>query len=305
MGRGRVSRIAGFFLVLAGTAALAQPQNPAQVRRIPVNGVELEYVEQGRGVPVVFVHGAVGDLRYWEPQREAFAKGYRFVAYTLRYHGTGPWPDEGKQFTAQQHAADLAGLIKGLKAGPVHLVGLSYGGLLTTMVALDHPDLVRTLILAEPALHPLLAETPDGKPALEEWNKALAPMAPLIKSGDNAGAVRHLSAVVTGGSVEDFDSIPAGFRQVLLDNARTLPLIFAAPETPITCDMLRSIKAPTLIVRGEATPRVFAKVNENAGRCIAGSKAAVIPKASHPMSYDNPAGFNRAVMEFLRQATKR
>jgi hypothetical protein len=61
-----------------------------------VNGVRLTYIEQGSGEPVVFVHGAVGDLRAWEPVREEIALKHRFIAYTQRYFGTDPWRDDGK-----------------------------------------------------------------------------------------------------------------------------------------------------------------------------------------------------------------
>src|SRR3989442_6658529 len=60
--------------------------------------------EQGTGPPVIFVHGAWMDLRYWEPQRQAIAMQYRFIAYTQRYHGTAPWPDAGPQYSAVTHA---------------------------------------------------------------------------------------------------------------------------------------------------------------------------------------------------------
>ena len=104
---------------------------------VQVNGVDLSYIDDGVGTPVVFVHGAWMDLRYWEPQREGVAAHHRFVACTLRYHGTAPWPDDGKNYSAATHAADLAAFIHQLNAGPVHLVGLSMGGRLATMVALD------------------------------------------------------------------------------------------------------------------------------------------------------------------------
>ena len=53
-----------------------------------MNGVELTYLEQGRGAPVVFVHGATLDYRAWEGQREAVAQRYRYIALRLRYFGT-------------------------------------------------------------------------------------------------------------------------------------------------------------------------------------------------------------------------
>jgi pimeloyl-ACP methyl ester carboxylesterase len=63
---------------------------------VRVNGVDLAYIDDGVGTPVVFVHGAWMDLRYWEPQRERVAAHHRFVAYTLRYHGTPRGPTTGR-----------------------------------------------------------------------------------------------------------------------------------------------------------------------------------------------------------------
>lgn len=299
----RAHGFSGVLVAMVSLVAAALAATQPQVRQIRVSGAHLSYVEQGQGTPVVFVHGAVSDLRYWEPQRDAFAKQYRFVAYSYRYHGTEPWPDDGTQYSSENHVADLAAFISALKAGPVHLVGLSYGGLLAATVALKESDAIRSLTLAEPGLFSLLAETPEGKPLLEAWNKGLGPVAAAIKSGDNAEATRQLSALVTGEAPERFDEAPAPLRELLLDNARTLPLLMAAPPPVVTCEMLRGIKAPTLVVRGERTPRVFAEVTDEVGRCIAGSRLAVIPKASHAMSYDNPADFNRVVLEFLAKTS--
>ena len=131
---------------------------------IGVDGVRLTYVEQGSGEPIVFVHGAFSDLRVWEPIREEVAKRYRFIAYTQRYFGTDPWPDEGKNFNVLTHADDLAKFITSLNAGPVHLVTRSYGGGVGMAAALKNPALVRTLTLHEPALLSVLpADSPEGK----------------------------------------------------------------------------------------------------------------------------------------------
>ena len=154
----------------------ARADEVPQTRQLRVNGVDLSYIEQGSGAPVVFVHGAVGDLRAWEPQRQAIATQYRFIAYTYRYHGTAPWPDEGQHYSAATHAADLAALIRQLHVSPAHLVASSYGGLLATLVALEHPDLVRSLTLLEPSLGALLADIPEAQPVRDEWRKAFAPI---------------------------------------------------------------------------------------------------------------------------------
>ena len=297
--RHRAYALAAILVAGLGIVAACQPDARPQIRQIGANGVNLAYVEQGQGIPVVFVHGALSDLRFWDAQRPEFAKQYRFIAYTYRYHGTGAWSDQGKDYSAETHATDLAAFISSLKAGPVHLVGLSYGGMLAAMVGMKEPALIRTLTLAEPPLFSLLAEQPDGKPILDQWGKGAEPMFAAMKAGDNTLATRHMLALVTGDPPENFDTLPPAWRQMLLDNARTLPLAFAAPEPPITCEMLRAVKTPTLVVQGDRTPEIFSKTNEAVGQCIAGSRLAVIPKASHAMSYDNPADFNREVLAFL------
>lgn len=283
-------------LTIAVVAFAARTDTAQQLR---ANGVDMSYVEAGKGAAVVFVHGAVADLRFWEPQREAFARRHRFVAYTLRYHGTGAWPDDGKQYTADVHAADLAAFISGLKAGPVHLVGLSYGGLIAALVATREPALIRSLTLAEPALFSLLADQPEDKPALEAWSTAVTPVVAAVKAGDTVSATKRLLGVVNGDFGGDFDSQPAALRQLLLDNARTLSLLFTSPPVTISCDTLRSVKIPTLLIRGEHTPQFFSRTNDAVARCISASQKAVIPKASHVMSSQNAAAFNQAVLSFV------
>ena len=53
-----------------------------------INGTELAYIEQGRGQPVVLVHGGFGDYRDWELQMPAFATRFRTIAVSCR----GAWP---------------------------------------------------------------------------------------------------------------------------------------------------------------------------------------------------------------------
>ena len=285
----------------ASMAVLAQNAASPKPRQLKANGTDLTFVDQGKGATVVFVHGAVGDLRFWEPQRAAFGAKHRFVAYTLRYHGTASWPDDGKQYTTELHAADLAAFISELKAGPVHLVGLSYGGLLAAMVATREPSLIRSLTLAEPALFERLTDRPEDKPALEEWNQAATPMVAAIKAGDNVTATKRLFEIVNGGFGGSFDDQPAALRQILLDNARTLSLLFAAPMGTVSCDALHAVKIPTLLVHGEHTPQFFSRINAAVGRCMTGSRNVAIPKAAHVMSSQNPPAFNQAVLSFVEK----
>ena len=65
------------------TGKLAR-ESDAEMLSIEANGVSMAYVERGRGQPVIFVHGTLGDYRYWDSQMEPFAKRYRAIFYSRR-----------------------------------------------------------------------------------------------------------------------------------------------------------------------------------------------------------------------------
>ena len=69
---------------------------PQAAKEVEIDGVRLQYVEQGSREAMVFVHGAPSDLSHWEPVREGIASKYRFLAYTQRYFGNAPWSDDGR-----------------------------------------------------------------------------------------------------------------------------------------------------------------------------------------------------------------
>ena len=135
------------------TTAPAVPVSPTPVeRQVRVNDIDLRYVEQGQGVPVVFVHGSMSDQRMWDVYRPQVAARYRYVALSQRYFGAQPWSDSGGRFSQPTHAADLAAFISSLGAGPAHVVAWSYGGSVATLAASQHPELFRSLTLHEPTI---------------------------------------------------------------------------------------------------------------------------------------------------------
>jgi pimeloyl-ACP methyl ester carboxylesterase len=257
------------------------------------------YVDQGAGAPVVFVHGAWMDHRYWEPQREEVAAHYRFIAYTLRYHGTAPWPDDGRHYSTATHLADLTTFIGRLNAGAVHLVGLSMGGRLTTLVATEHPDLVRSLTVLEPPLDGLLDDLPEVQPVRDEWRQAFERMRGAAQAGEAIRATRLFYELANDQGPGALDAQQEPFRQMVLDNARTVPLALSVPPPVLSRTALGGVKAPTLVVGGELSPRSRALINDVIVQCIPGSRLVVIPEAAHLMSYQNPAAFNDALLEFL------
>jgi pimeloyl-ACP methyl ester carboxylesterase len=270
-------------------------------KEVEVNGVRLHYVEEGAGEPIVFMHGAFSDLRIWEPIRDEVAKRYRFIAYTQRYFGTEPWPDDGRNFSIATDADDLARFITSLGAGPVHLVTRSRGGAVAIAAALKHPALVRSLTLHEPGLFSMLpADSAEGKAAREHRNTYVGPAVAAAKAGDSIQAVRLFFEGEYQLGPGGFDRLPQSARTMLLENARTAPLLFgASPPPPTTCDMLKTLNHPTLVTHGENTHTANKLINEKVSKCIPGARQVSFPNLVHDAPSRDPAAFTGAVFEFL------
>jgi pimeloyl-ACP methyl ester carboxylesterase len=140
----------------------------ASLKIAAVNGVELHYFQNGSGVPVVLIHGGLGDYREWSAQIEPFSQHYRVLDYSRRYN----YPNDNSErpdHSAIVEAADLAALLDALKLEHVHLVGYSYGALTALFFATQHPERLRTLTLAEPAIMKWLMEIPGGQAELDKF----------------------------------------------------------------------------------------------------------------------------------------
>jgi pimeloyl-ACP methyl ester carboxylesterase len=287
---------------LALAACQSLPQGPAAspvVKRMDVNGVSLAYTEQGSGSPVVMVHGCCADSRAWDRHREAIAQNHRFIALDQRYWGTAPWPDKGEKYSVETQIEDLAAFVRGLASGPVHLVGWSLSGAAVLGVTVRHPELVKSVYVYEGSLGTFVTDPADQKAMADDRSAIFGPVVPLVKAGDGAAATR-LAMDNVNAQPGVFDSFPSAWRAMQLDNARTLPMMFAAPPPPkITCEQLAQITVPVAVVRGELTRPSYRIMSDTASRCIPGSKLIVVPGARHLWPGQEPAAFSAAVLGFL------
>jgi len=297
-------RLAAFLLfsvLLAGGYSMGfVPTEKIQVKQMWVNGVYLAYVEEGRGETVVFVHGAYGDWRTWERVRPTIAERYRFVALSLRYHYPNPWPDNGENYSVAQHMEDVAQFIRQLNVGKVHLVGSSFGGRLIGYVALKYPELLRSVVMADPSI--IAPASVEGKAASAEAGKDHAKSVEAAKAGDDKQATILLFNAVLN-DPDAFRKAPLATQQRVRDNARTLSPYWARPTTlPTTCEQLGSLKVPALVVSGENTRANFRYGNETLLGCLPNNTATVvIPGAPHMWYEANPDAGARAILAFISQ----
>jgi pimeloyl-ACP methyl ester carboxylesterase len=266
------------------------------VKHIQVNGVSLEYVDEGTGTPVVFSHGGHSDLRYWQPQQAAFAARYRLVTYSRRFHGASASPADGDYSTAA-HVADLLAIIRRLEAGPVHLVGFSTA--IALQATLREPGLVRSLTIIEPNVPWLLEGDPEGERVLAWWREENQRVT-AEAAGDADRAARLWFELVNNRGPGAFDAQPEGLRRMWLDNfGRPRPK--APPPEPLTCEKLRAFTPPTLVLAAEYGMPYSRLIVDRLAECIPGCRHVIVPAVTHFMSYQAPTLFNRVVLEFLAQ----
>jgi len=282
--------------------ASAVATGPAQLSEILINGIALNYVESGQGEPVLLVHGTLGDYRTWDGQIEAFSRDHRVISYSRRYHYPNEWPPNASDFSVVVHAEDLAAFIEALNLGPVHLVGHSFGAFIALLVAREHPELVRSLTLGEPPVHPLAATTPEGEALIQEFvATANTPAAEAFERGDAEEGVRiFINGVLGAGAYEDLDS---EIRVNMMQNARELEGASMDENIfpPFSCEDASGVAVPTLLVHGELSPRIFVLIQDLLAQCMPNQERATIPAASHGLEYENPEAFNEDVLAFIVQ----
>jgi pimeloyl-ACP methyl ester carboxylesterase len=291
-------------VILLAAPALSEHSGLAQTppARVAVGDVELHYTSTGSGEPVILLHGGQGDYRAWAPQIRALAPRFRAIAYSRRYH----YPNDNA-LTSTNHSAlidadDLAGMIAGLKLGPVHLVGTSYGAYTAMAFALKHPDLVRSMVLAEPPVHRWVTTTERGAELFRAFlTNVHEPAAKAFAAGSPDDAMRIFIDAFDGKGT--FDALPQERRAIVMANARFFQAIARSSDgyPNLSKDGVRRLRMPVLVIRGATTDALHAMVTEEVALVFPDASRATIPNAGHGSPRQNPEGFNSAMLPFLER----
>ncbi len=287
---------------------------PTDVRYADIGGCRLAYRECGTGEPVVFVHGSICDLTFWEPQLEAIGKSFRAISFSRRY----AWPNgdlaRGSVDTMQPHVDDLYEFLQAVDAQPAHLVGNSWGAFISLRLAMQHPDAVRSLVLEEPPLVPLVTGAPPSpahilrsilrRPRLTLTTmrfaaSTIAPMTKLAKAGRLEASIDRFAAGVLGQPA--FDALSAGIRAHMYANAGTHlgQALADGGFEPLTEAQIASVTTRTLVVTGADSPAVLRKLAALLATLLPDSHRVEIPDASHIMNVQNPSALNDELLAFL------
>ncbi|HKD80814.1 MAG TPA: alpha/beta hydrolase [Candidatus Angelobacter sp.] len=260
---------------------------------IPINGVNLFYEESGSGPEtIVFSHGFLMDHTMFEPERAAFEKQYRVIAYDHRAQGQSE--DPGRGYDMSTVTDDAAILIRTLKAAPCHFVGLSMGGFVGMRLAARHPDLIRTLTLMNTTAMREKIYNRVRYAFLAQMVKMFSP-APFT-----AIAVKELFGRTTRASAEKSAMLKewnAKLRSRPRSVAYTLRAI--ANRREFRANEMAGIRCPTLIITGGDDKAQPPRNSATLFTGIRGARMINIPGAGHSSSLEQPEAVIAAMRELI------
>ena len=294
------TRLVGVAIALLSAAA-AQTQArtwelPAGAKVLNVNGYDMAFVERGAGQPIILVHGALSDFRSFSAAMEPLSQSHRVIAVSLRHYYPERWDGKGETFSLRQHESDVAAFIRALGAGPVHLVGHSRGGSVALLVASTHPELIRTITIGEGGGNLPAFEAADPA-SIEKIKRAIERSANTFEQGNVDDGLASFIDEVSGPGA--WKAAPEPIRQVFRDNAWTLKGQGNDMSDPYSCADANRISVPVLLLSGEKSGQLYAKMTAAIESCLKRSDRAVVANAGHPFPRQNPGGFAEAIVTFV------
>lgn len=259
------------------------------------DGVRLHYRVSGRrsGPPVLMIQGLGADKHLWNVQRLALAPWYRTIAFDNRGAGRSDKPHGA--YSLEQMADDAAAVLDHAGEESAHVIGASMGGVIAQLLALRHPDRVRSLTLACTACRH------------HAWRRELLAEWVDIAERDGMGAMTSRAARWVIG--------PRSFRRLAPAIGWMGPLALSRPAHAFAgqvagilaiddhlASRLPGISVPTLVIVGNQdilTPRGD---SEELAELIPTAELVVISGAAHGFMIEHGTTFNRIMIDFLQRA---
>jgi pimeloyl-ACP methyl ester carboxylesterase len=257
--------------------------------KIHVGDINLYYEIIGQGEPVLFIHGLGSSTRDWEMQVEPFSKTYQVVVYDVRGHGVSDKPSG--PYSIPLFAKDAIELIKALDIAPVHVVGISMGGMIGFQLAADAPELIKSLVVVNcgPGM---IVKTFKHRIQLFQRQFIVR-----IMGMQKMGEVLSKRLFPKAGQEE--------IREIFVERwAENDPRAYRESLKAIVgwtvMDRLDKIGCPVLVIAAvEDYTTVETKVRYV--KKLHRGELVVIEDSRHATTADQPEAFNQVVMEFLKK----
>lgn len=261
---------------------------------ITINGIDLYYEELGHGEPILGIHGTPSSSLLWADAARELAEHGRCVVYDRRGFGrSGPAP-RPEQLDLDAHVDDAAALLDALDASPATVIGRSTGGLVALALTRRHPDLVRRLVLLEPAVLSLGDEA-------RLWAERLRQRVLAAARAHPARAAEAVIVAALGPST--WSGLPDEVRAVMKEAGPAVLAETNGRGMDLSADILRTdpdwigeVACPTLLVSAEDSPSVLQRVSDRLLELLPHARAVIVP-GGHLIHPAHPA-----VLEFLDES---
>jgi pimeloyl-ACP methyl ester carboxylesterase len=276
----------------------ASPSFAAHVQKARVGATKVAWYERGEGTPLLMLMGTGSTMAEWDPALlRLLARNHRLIMFDYPGLGlSGGW--HGDSFDSLAHTA--AGLMDAIGVDRADILGWSMGGFVAQRIAIDHPEKVRTLILAgtnpggsQSVLGTRRAQKIDSKPNPSDED-ILHELYPPDRQAEGRRFLHRLVTASQSGEIPDDFHVPSS----------TTDAQVAAEDPWLRSSRnyreLRDIQVPTLAAAGRQDP-VVPPVNLRriAGQ-MPGSKLEVFPGA-HAFLFQSRDAFTQAVDDLSSQ----
>lgn len=262
-------------------------------------GVPTHWITAGSGPRrALLIHCSLGHAGGWARMVAGLDDVITAIAYDLPGHGrSADW--DGISDIQAVSTAMAVDLLERDGQGPADIIGHSFGGTVALRLAVERPDLVRSLALFEPVFFAVAAADrpdldPGNDPHMVRYRAALA-------AGDRMGAARAFTAV--WGDGRGWDSLPPAQQQAMATRIHLIeagaPAIYGDVAGMLSGGKLARITCPLLLMRGADSPLAIAAINDGLARRIPQARQVVVPGAGHMAPITHPAAVAGIVREFL------
>lgn len=263
------------------------------------NGITLNYIREGIGPSMIFIHGAMGDWRACAPQWDTFTEHFDCITYSRRYSHPNPNPMNSRKHNALVDAEDLEALMNALGVRQAILVGSSYGGFTALAMAIHSSDRVRAVVAVEPPMMRYALQSTAGAKIANAFLAAAAhPAREAFERGDDEAGVSILTGGIVGKGVDEIP--PAILRRRMLNAKAAKSLALSDDEFPLLPpEALAALSMPVFLLSGANTAPVHTAIFEAVRAAMPQAKAMIVEGCGHSVSQQAAEVFNAKVLEFL------
>ena len=263
---------------------------------ISVNGCDFAYEQQGRGRDLVFIHGEIHGMEYWDQQLAEFSRDHRCFVYNRRGHAGTTWTDYGFSLTNQTR--DLEQLVDRLGIERPVFIALAFGTTIAANYAIHHPDKVRGIVLGA------WSELHDAFQYFERWQQYSLRAAHVLER-DGRDAFIDLLRKEGGRTIYKVIPVDSPVREKVIRMFASHPLgeyqrgmLEFGLSVPNLVPRFRQLDVPVLGVCGADDP--YPDQPDVLSEMKNFREASPIPGAARFVNWEKPAEFNAAIRAFLR-----